>query len=141
MKEWALSVILLSLGGKLIKHFLPKGEKSPLFSPLRLLLSLCLIVAIVFPLQQLKAPLQAKELSFEYESTNGISGNALILEKMGKTIKKSVDTAFPACEYSLEICADEGGIPQAIRVIGGGEQAFAISEFIHRNYGLKVTTD
>ena len=141
MKEWALSVILLSIFGKLTKHFLPKGEKSSLFSPLRLLLSLTLIVALIFPLQRLKTPLEAKELSIQYEDAETLSGNALILEKMGKTIKKSVDTAFPACEYALEICVDKEGIPQSIRVIGGGEKAFEISKFIQENYGLEVTTD
>ena len=67
-------------------------------------------------------------------------GNAVILEKMGKTIKKSVDTAFPECEYSLEIFADEQGIPVEIRVIDGGEQAAEISDFIRLNYGLKTSS-
>ena len=88
-----------------------------------------------------RTPLEAKELSIQYEGAETLNGNALILEKMGKTIKKSVDTAFPACEYALEICADKEGIPQSIRVIGGGEKAFEISNFIQGNYGLEVTTD
>lgn len=140
MKSWAITVILLSLCGKLMKHFLPRGERSPLFSPLRLLLSLCLIIALAFPLLRWKDRPLAIEIPPEYQTASEFDGDALILEKMGKTIKRSVDTAFPECEYSLEIYADEQGLPKAIRVIGGGEQAAEISNFIFQNYGLKTAT-
>lgn len=141
MKSWAFTVILLSLCGKLIKLFLPKGEKSPLFSPLRFLLSLSLIIALISPLIGWKGWFQGKAFPFEYETTEGIDSNRIILKRMGETIKKSVDTAFPQCEYSLEIYTDEQGLPQSIRVVGGGEKATEITEFIYRNYGLKTDTD
>ena len=140
MKSWAFTIILLSLCGKLMKHFLPRGEKSPLFSPLRFLLSLSLIIAIAFPLLQWKEESPTKDFPFTFETTEELDGNTLILEKMGKTIKKSVDTAFPKCEYTLEIFADGQGLPQEIHVIGGGEKATEISDFIYRNYGLKTST-
>ena len=139
MKAWTFIIIFLSLCGKLMKNFLPRSEKSPLFAPLRFLLSLSVIVALVSPLMNPGFGNKREKVSFEYDAPE-LDGYGLILEKMGKSIKHSVDTAFPDCEYSLEIYTDDQGMPSVIYVIGGEERAAEIADFIGRNYGLKTAT-
>ena len=136
MKTLAFVIILLSLCGKLIKNFLPRGEKSPLYAPLRFLLSISLILVVIFPLT---SPFKRETFNLKLEPLADINSGEIILEKMQSTIKRSVDTAFPKEEYSLEIQTDEKGIPNLI-LVTGGERADSIADFISRNYGLKTTT-
>ncbi|MBE6713250.1 MAG: hypothetical protein E7580_07000 [Ruminococcaceae bacterium] len=139
MKEWVWALILLSLCGKLAKNLFPHGEKSPLHAPLRFLLSLCLSLVIFAPWFGAKRIelLSGRLFSFEEEST--IDGDRIVLEQIGQTMKKSVDTAFPNCKYSLEIYTDENDLPAQVKVICDDEKdAEKISAFIQRNYGLKA---
>lgn len=144
MKGWIWCLILLSLGGKLIGQFLPRGERSPLFSPLRLLLSLSLILVLFSPWIRLLSSDQ--DLSHALDSffceQEQIDSDKLILEQMGKTMKKSVDTAFPDTEYSLEIYTDETNVPILVKVTGlDVTQGQKIADFIQLNYGLEASAD
>ncbi len=143
MKAWTLGIIFISLCGKLLENFLPRGEKSPLFSPMRFLLSLCLIVVISSPLWKIHSQKDTSfSISFPWNTESKIDTNTLILEQMGKTMKKSVDTAFPKIEYTLEICADETGLPELVKVIGTSrEDGVRIADFIQKNYSLKAVLE
>ncbi len=143
MKGWVWGIILLSLCGRLMKSFLPRGEKSPLFAPLRFLLSLCLIAILFSPFFKFmggKAKTD-KTIDFKIDEAYSIDGDALVLEQMGKTIKRSVDTAFPHHEFTLEIYTDQQGLPNLIKVVGGGQDGSEIADFIQRNYGLDATAE
>lgn len=142
MKGWAWCLILLSLCGKFAKNFLPKGEKSPLYAPLRFLLSLCLVIVIFTPFIKIMGNEKDLSATFKKQQETALDGDREILEQMGKTMKKSVDTAFPQCTYTLEIYADDAGLPDLIKVVcenpADGKQ---IADFIYKNYGLKTSSE
>lgn len=144
MKGWVWCLILLSFGGKLITQFLPRGEKSPLRAPLRLLLSLSLILVLFSPWIRLlssdKDPTKAFDSFFTAQEQ--IDGDKLILEQMGKTMKKSVDTAFPNTDYSLEIYTDEKNVPILVKVVGiDSVEGQKIADFIQINYGMESVAE
>lgn len=144
MKGWVWCLILLSLGGKLIGHFLPRSDKSPLATPLRFLLSLCLVFVLFLPWVRLlrSEPQLTASLDSLFSSTVEMDGDKLILEKMGKTMKKSVDTAFPHSEFSLEIYTNEKNVPILVKVVGADPiEGQKIADFIQRNYGLETATE
>lgn len=143
MKSWAFGLIILSLFGKLIKQLLPRGEKSAFFPPLRFLLSLALIVALFSPIlkQAQKNNFQSNFAKLFSDEGTVIDPNTLILEQMGKTMKKSVDSAFPDLEYTLEIYTDDKGIPNLVKVCGCDEAGGKIADFIQCNYSLKAISE
>lgn len=141
MKEWAWTLILLSVFGKLIKNLLPRGEKSKLYAPLRFLLSLSLVAVMLLPwMQVLCGQIKPEEL-LSFPETENVQSNAdaYILEQMGRTMKRSVDTAFPDVGYTLEIYSDSDQVPTEILVLcEDSEKANEIASFIERNYGLNA---
>ncbi len=144
MKGFMWGLILLSFGGKLLEHFLPRGDKSPLFPPLRFLLSLCFIFLLFSPwIQWIKSDTKTiKGLDELFSSAIEIDGNQIILEQMGKTMKQSVKTAFPHYDFSLEIYTNEENVPVLVKVVGNdpvtGEK---IAEFIEKNYNLESVAE
>ena len=139
MKEWAWTLILLSVFGKLMKNLLPRGEKSPLHAPLRFLLSLSLVAVMLFPWMRLLRREIKPEEYFSFPESESVQSDAdtYILEQMGKTMKRSVDTAFPDIGYTLEIYSDENQVPTEVLVLcEDPEKAKQIASFIEKNYGL-----
>ena len=73
---------------------------------------------------------------------NRVNGDQLILEQMGQTMARSVQTAFPESKFTLEIQTDENRVPVLIRVhCQQAERGGRIAEFIQKNYGLEAITE
>ncbi|MBQ3076021.1 MAG: hypothetical protein IJC26_08120 [Clostridia bacterium] len=144
MKAWAQMLILLSLCGKLVKNFLPTGERSALFPPLRFLLSLCLVLALFSPwIKLFRGEIVFPSLELLKTEEEAVpDANTLIMEQIGKTMKRSVDTAFPSITYSLELYADADGNPQEVRVLCDDRNTgIKIAGFIEQNYGLQARAE
>ena len=140
MKTWCLSLILLSLCARFAKNLFPCGERSPLYAPLRFLLSLSLAVVIFSPFMRFLQKGEVNVEPFAFTETASIDGDKLVLEQMGKTMKKSVDTAFPDTQYKLEIYTEEGFVPSLVAVVCENQgEAEKIAAFIEKNYNLKAT--
>ena len=141
MKAWAYGLILLSLFGMIIKGVLPKGERSGLFPPLKFLLALVLIVAVISPVFSLlrgKGPLS--EISSLWEgSSETVEGDTLILNRLAQVMGEEVTRAFPESVFSFEIYTDENKVPVKIRVVSEDrEDARKIADFVKIKYGIET---
>lgn len=142
MKEWAWILILISVFASIGKSLLPKGEKSPLYPPLRFLLSLALIVVFFSPLIRMiqnKEELTSGISSLLTEDTESTDGNTLVLKRFGATLGERIKREFPEAEFSLEIHTDENKVPTLIKVAGEDKVITEqIADFIQFNYGLEA---
>lgn len=141
MKEWAWILILLSLFGMIAKALLPKGEKSPLHSPLRFLLSLALIAVVFSPLISLirgEGDLSESISSLLSEEGEMADTQTLVLKRFAEVLGQKVKETFPDAEFSLEIHTDENKVPVTIKVVSTeSESAQRIADFIEISYGIE----
>ena len=142
MKDWALTLILCSVLWSGVTLLIPKGEKSPLYGPVRLLFSLVLILALFSPLVGVltgKDEITLPDYG-EGETNSGDGGKEiqrLILEKNVSKMEEAVKNAFPEAEFSLRLEASADGIPTGIYVIGrDAEEGKRIADFLEQNFQL-----
>ena len=140
MKEWTWILIILALFGKLAKNLLPKGEKSPLYSPLRFLLSLSLIIVLFSPwIPLLKGERELMEFPSISAEEVEESGEILVLKRLGSTLGENVQSAFPDAKFSLEIHTDENKVPVLVKVVSEERNtAIQIAAYIKTNYDLEA---
>ena len=130
MKEWIFPILITAILTVLIPIVLPNGEKSPLFPPLKLLLSLALTLSVFLPVVSFsKSGIENPSL-FSYTVSNE-NYEKILLEKAEADIASAVKSAFPEEEVSVEVVANEDFIPTGIRfVCQSREQGEKISVFL-----------
>ena len=140
MREWFFPILITTVFSVLIPIILPKGEKSPLYPPLKLLLSLALTLSVLSPLisfcrDGVKNDFHTNSIQFTEED-----GNAIILQKAEEDIKEAVTKAFPGEEILLELATNEENIPTGIRfTCQTVESGKRISDFLEKNFSLIAT--
>lgn len=139
MGSFCQNLIFISIFSSIIKIFLPKGEKSALYPPLKFLLSLALILCVFTPLM-IKTPIEDFHFDFNLPEINSTpSGEELILTKMEENMRKTIRASFPDADFSLLIYRDENNLPGTIGVIcEKKEEAERIANFILKNYRLET---
>ncbi len=141
MKAWADTLILASVFGIVVKVILPKGEKSPLFGPTKLLISLILIVVMFSPILSLfnketTLPFLSDSLGEALE----VNSEQLLLERSCKIMSDEVKSAFPQTRFSLEIYTDDNRIPTQIQVIcDPPEEGPRIADFLQAKYAIPAS--
>lgn len=142
MKEWIFSLVLVSFADVLICQLLPKGENSKLSPPLKLLLSLILVLCVFSPVVRilhsdlnLSLPegvsLSAQENEKELQT--------FFLEKSADEIRKEVRANFPSASYTLLFYADDLGCLESVGVRSKSEEtALQIATFLEEVYTLNV---
>lgn len=138
MNQWAMTLFLTTLCYMLLRSFLPKGEKSPFFGPLKLLLSLLILLATLSPLIRLMGKEESLTLHLDpYTETNVLSPEEVILERSRERMAKAVQKAFPEEDVTLSLDVTEDGIPHTIRVCAENEEkGRRIAAFLQENYHL-----
>lgn len=126
-----------------IKAILPDGAKSALYGPMKFLLSLVLLLTVLSPLVSL---LSKSPISFSFPITNSSDvdqnkeAENIILEKSTETITVSVQSAFPAANFSLNLQTDVNLIPTGILVYCEDlELGKRICSFLEQNYSILST--
>ncbi len=138
MKNFCTNLILLSFSGIFIKLFLPKGERSPLYAPLKFILSLGIILCVFSPVFSLfQSDFSLPDLTLS--ETDLPKGEELVLQKMEERMIESVKKAYPKEDFTLTILADENFIPERIRLLCNNESsAREIKDFIKLKYKLET---
>lgn len=143
MKAWVITLIFLCIFKTVSKSILPKGEDSPLYGPLRFLLSMILIFSVISPL----LPILKKENSLSetveifLQDTKTEDVNVLILKRFAATMHENVKKHFPESDAEFEIHTDKMKTPVMIRVSDKDPKtAQKIAEWIETNYGIESKT-
>lgn len=142
MKDWFFSLILLSFCSVFIKAFLPKGEKSPLYSSLRFLLATMLVAISFSPI----APIFRKNADWNLQNpfakayTSTEETEEELLRRFGLALHEKVSEHFPEEEFSLTITTDENKIPEAIEVFCEKKKtANEIAAFVTENFQIQAS--
>ena len=138
MKEFSFTLILLSFFGVLIRLFLPKGEKSTLFPPLKFLLSLAVILCVFSPLIRfLKNDFTFPEISLSAEEIP--SGEELVRKRLEERIYESTKEKFKYADFSLTLTCGENAIPEKILLSCRDEiKAENIRDYIKIKFGIET---
>ena len=109
MKTWAVTFLTALLIAGAAKLLLPKGEKSPLYRPLRFLTALLLLLILCHPLLKIVRDPNAYFSSgfTEADESADYDPGAHLLEQSENRIEKSVREAFPEGDYELVFETDE----------------------------------
>ncbi len=137
MKEWALTLILLSLFALLIKNLFPKKNAA-----LGFLLSLCTLVVLFSPIIRFKdADLDDFDF-FEFLSPEAYQipkGEELILQRLSQDLEETLKKAFPQGHFTLEIYTDENSVPTEIHVVGNDPVLIQnAADYIKIRYGISA---
>lgn len=137
MKQWAVTLMILSLLGNVAKHLLPKGkEKTVTF-----LVSLCLLLALFTPFLQIKrGEIELPDFkSILPHQTDRQKGEEMVLERFGEMMGEALGKAFPEETITLEIFASEDGIPERVRITcRDRESARQIADYVQIRYGIEA---
>ena len=138
MKQWASTLILTAIFGMVAKVMLPRGEKSPLFGPIKLLVSLILIVVMFSPVYSLlQGKIQANFFSESVADEKALDPENLLLERVAKIMSEEVQKAFPHTTFSLEIYTDNNGVPTEIQVVcDPPDEGPRIADFLKAKYKI-----
>lgn len=142
MKEWIFSLVLVSFADVLICQLLPKGENSKLSPPLKLLLSLILVLCVFSPVVRIlhsDLTLSLPEGISLSAQENEKELQTFFLEKSADEIRKEVRTNFPSASYTLLFYADDLGCLESVGVRSKSEEAaHQIATFLEEVYTLNV---
>ena len=137
MKGSVLTLFFLSFFTMLAKLILPKGEQSPLFSPLKFLISLMLIITVFSPFFNFESMANTPLPSIDDSEINVEEVNQSILQKSANGMQKTAEAAFPSANFSLKIDANEEYVPTCIRVFSESESTGTeIARFLEKNYQI-----
>ncbi len=140
MKFWAYTLILCSVVTMAIRILIPRGKKSPLYSPLKFLLSLVLIVAVFSPVFSFLKKDFTSEITIPWDSFFSqvdTDSDRILLERCVQRMNEAVKHNFPETEFSLSVTANGDYIPTSIRVKCEDEKkAQEIALFLQANYAL-----
>ncbi len=136
MANWAYSVILIAVTVTLCKIILPKGEKSPLYAPIRFLLALILCIAVFSPLAGLlrgdfhfPMPIQEETISANTEQ--------VILEKSEENIRCKLQNIFPNTEFDITLIGNENYLAERVELrCHDDEEAQRIADYIKIIYQM-----
>jgi hypothetical protein len=140
---WTGTLIFCTVLFSSLKAVFPKGEKSPLYSSLKFLLSLIVTLVLFSPI----LPLFGKNISidgdfFQISETENTADNAkeILLQKTKEQITDAAKKAFPDTEFSIEILSSGEKIPTGIILhCTDGEKGEVIREFLQENFSILTT--
>ena len=138
MKNFSFSLVLLSFFGVLIRLFLPKGEKSALYAPLKFLLSLAVILCIFSPVFRFfKSEITFPKISVSAEKLP--NGEELIRQRLEERIYEHTKAKFEDAQFSLTLSYMEGYIPEKVLILCEDERkAQNIKDYIKLKFGLEA---
>lgn len=138
MKNFCITLTLLSFFGILIELFLPKGKTSPLYAPLKFLLSLSIILCLFSPVIRFtKGEVALPKVDFSSEDIP--SGEELVKERVYENIYSDTKGKFPQANFSLDITYENGYIPKKILInCPSEEDAQDIRDYIKIKYGIET---
>ena len=140
MSDFFTSLLLVTLLSVFFKGALLKGEDSPLFPPLKFLLSLITIVIVISPILSF---LQKKDLGFtlsslETEIFTQVQAEEKILKETEAQIRSSVQKTFPQTAVTVTLLSDDTGIPTHLEISCEEEMKERIISFLEKNYNIPV---
>jgi len=141
MKEWFFSLLICTVLSSVIKIFLPDGEKSFLYAPLRFLFTLILTVSILHPFVVLSQKISDESISDEIEiSSDPEKAQSVLLEKSMNSLEESVKKAFPDQTFRLDFTVGKDMVPMGICVECPVESdALRIADFLQKNFLILAT--
>lgn len=140
MKEILIPLFLCSLTLPLVKTILPKGENSPLFPALRLLISLLVLVVSFSPLLSLFNREELPRKLFEEKLPLSLENEEILLKKSQAAIEEAARNAFPETEFTVELYCNENKIPTGILLTcEDSTQCDRIRSFLEENFSLITT--
>ena len=136
MADWAYSIIIVTVTVTLCKIILPKGEKSPLYAPIRFLLALILCITVFSPLVRLlggdfhfKLPAQ--------EETVSANTQQIILEKSEEDMKRHLQSVFPDTEFDITLVGNENYLAERVELCcHNDDNAQRIADYIKIIYQM-----
>ncbi len=140
MKEFLIPLFLCSLTLPLVKIVLPKGENSPLFPALKLLISLLVLTVSFSPFLALLNRGELPKEIFEEEVPLQSNTEEIILQKSKVAIEEATRAAFPETDFTIELYCNENKIPTGI-LLTCEDQARCgqIRTFLEENFSLITT--